>query len=664
MRKWLRTVLIGIALMVVLLPLLTERSEAATVKVSTLAELREAVNVPHTTVILQADISCSKESVAEISASDVIVNLNGHTVSSTVENSAMFFITGDRVKIYNGTLEGKKDRVSAFGFHGTTKLAQLEDLTVRNTESLLKVSALFETIILNRVDYTQSTTRNDRSCIDAYTPGRILLNDVSIECWNSWAIELANGARALLGNVSIQLHRSNSEIGLLVNDLSDEEVKKGTVKIGSDYRLGNANLKVDGVLWPSAKKLEAGRRRTEHAYKIMGTNLESTLPSTSPIGSVALSIQEPKAGQKPDCEPQVIHGNAYLQVTGQSFFMNDIVWKDITDSEVGDHMDPETETFQSGHTYEAYIYLTPEPGWAFSNQTEVGINGKVVESRYRSDLTPKQMAVDYKYKVPGGTDPVSSTYDIDLTGGSMTIENGVEVYAFMVTTEALMSEGRIAWKGNEYGDRVAFDLDQDGKWDVLCVLHGPAAVEELSKQTITFYKLPSCSVTGMYTLSLSEEETQDFPADVPWFSKLIFRFSDAVNASYKIAGIADKTYTGQALKPAPTVRLVNGSDQLTLKKDSDYTLSYQNNVNAGTATVVVKGKDLPLGTLKKTFKILPVDLAAAATKTSVSGIKASYTATGKAIKPTPTVKALVGGSTKTLKAGTDYTVKYTNNINA
>ena len=42
-----------------------------------------------------------------------------------------------------------------------------------------------------------------------------------------------------------------------------------------------------------------------------------------------------------------------------------------------------------------------------------------------------------------------------------------------------------------------------------------------------------------------------------------------------------------------------------LKKNTDYTLTYYNNINIGTATVVIKGKGDYRGTVKKTFNIVP-----------------------------------------------------------
>ena len=117
-----------------------------------------------------------------------------------------------------------------------------------------------------------------------------------------------------------------------------------------------------------------------------------------------------------------------------------------------------------------------------------------------------------------------------------------------------------------------------------------------------------------------------------------------------VSTIADQTYTGSALKPAPTVKI--GST--TLKSGTDYTLSYKNNTNVGTATITITGKGNYTGTRTATFKVVPASLS----KATVSTI-ADQTYTGRALKPAPMVKI---GST-TLKSGTDYTLSYKNNTN-
>ena len=71
-----------------------------------------------------------------------------------------------------------------------------------------------------------------------------------------------------------------------------------------------------------------------------------------------------------------------------------------------------------------------------------------------------------------------------------------------------------------------------------------------------------------------------------------------------ISSSYDKTYTGNAKKPTVRVKYKQSSKKtLTLKKDTDYTLSYKNNINAGTGTIIIKGKGNYTGTKNVSFKI-------------------------------------------------------------
>jgi len=78
--------------------------------------------------------------------------------------------------------------------------------------------------------------------------------------------------------------------------------------------------------------------------------------------------------------------------------------------------------------------------------------------------------------------------------------------------------------------------------------------------------------------------------------------------------VEDKTYTGEEIKPVPDVKL-NGK---TLTADVDYTVSYSNNTNAGTATVKITGIGQYQGTVTKTFTIKKADPVLAFANTSVS----------------------------------------------
>ena len=117
-------------------------------------------------------------------------------------------------------------------------------------------------------------------------------------------------------------------------------------------------------------------------------------------------------------------------------------------------------------------------------------------------------------------------------------------------------------------------------------------------------------------------------------------------------GTTSYTYDGSAKQPSVTVKY--GST--TLIKDTDYTVTYSNNTNAGTATVTITGKGGYTGSTTKNFSINAKSISSATVTLSQS----SYTYDGTEKKPTVTVK----DGTKTLTSGTDYTVSYSNNINA
>ena len=87
------------------------------------------------------------------------------------------------------------------------------------------------------------------------------------------------------------------------------------------------------------------------------------------------------------------------------------------------------------------------------------------------------------------------------------------------------------------------------------------------------------------------------------------------------------TYRGRGIKPTVTVKY--GSTKLV--KGTDYTVSYSNNTNVGTAVITVKGKGRYAGTATKKFTVKPLNVTSSYAKLSIP--YASYTYTGKAITP-------------------------------
>lgn len=116
-----------------------------------------------------------------------------------------------------------------------------------------------------------------------------------------------------------------------------------------------------------------------------------------------------------------------------------------------------------------------------------------------------------------------------------------------------------------------------------------------------------------------------------------------------IGSIADQSYMGNEITPSISVT-VNG---VKLSQGTDYQLAYQNNVNAGEATVVVKPAS-GIGSEKRaTFRIAPASLD----QVSIGAIE-SQKYTGQAITPVPEV--MFNG--KTLVKDVDFALAYMNNI--
>ncbi len=117
--------------------------------------------------------------------------------------------------------------------------------------------------------------------------------------------------------------------------------------------------------------------------------------------------------------------------------------------------------------------------------------------------------------------------------------------------------------------------------------------------------------------------------------------------------IANQSYTGKKLEPQVSVRF---SDR-KLTSNKDYSTEYINNINVGTANVIVTGlEDFSMLVTKVDFAIIAVSID----KAEIVSIP---TQTTNGLTPCePKVKVKFNG--KTLKEGEDYTVSYKNNGSA
>ncbi len=124
-------------------------------------------------------------------------------------------------------------------------------------------------------------------------------------------------------------------------------------------------------------------------------------------------------------------------------------------------------------------------------------------------------------------------------------------------------------------------------------------------------------------------------------------------ANVQLENASNLYYTGNAIEP---VVKISGAEQ-----NRDFTVSYDKNVKAGTATVTVKGIGKYTGTVKKTFKIAPFDIQQnpeGKLSYQTAGMEVPYMKGGSKLKASD-LKAVFNG--KNLVEGTDYTLVYSGN---
>ena len=202
------------------------------------------------------------------------------------------------------------------------------------------------------------------------------------------------------------------------------------------------------------------------------------------------------------------------------------------------------------------------------------------------------------------------TVEGDLNDATVTV-NGEYFY----TNSSITPEVSVTWNGTQ--------LTKDTDYTVNCTNNTNAGTATV---TVTG--------TGYYTGKKMEN-----------FTIAPAQLNDAtvnVNGTY--------TYTGQAQTPAANDVVVTLGGK-TVPSDQ-YTISASNNINAGQATVTVTGTGNYIGTKTESFTIAPASLNDA--KVEVSGGQFIYDGTSK--DPTVTVTL----DSKTLSAGTDYTLSYSN----
>jgi hypothetical protein len=194
-------------------------------------------------------------------------------------------------------------------------------------------------------------------------------------------------------------------------------------------------------------------------------------------------------------------------------------------------------------------------------------------------------------------------------------------------------------------------------YDYLYIYGNPNPEESNQTSTDPMEVTPDNAPACMTVRHLSSSNFRNY---VNIFFKIVP--ADIATATADIIG--DRAYTGGVVEPE--IRLALGD--VPLRNGTDYTLSYRNNTEPGTAEIIVSGKGNLTGAKTLAFNIVknaeaqtaPADMTAAApidiSAAIITPVK-TRTYTGKALKPA--VNLSYNGAA--LKNGGDYSIGYANN---
>lgn len=138
---------------------------------------------------------------------------------------------------------------------------------------------------------------------------------------------------------------------------------------------------------------------------------------------------------------------------------------------------------------------------------------------------------------------------------------------------------------------------------------------------------------------------------------LTFAITDKTPISrVTVAKIPNQAYSGEKITPAPVVKYKKS----TLVEHVDYELEYRDNVEIGTAALILRGKGDYVGSKTVSFQITGGSLK----KAKVTGLISPVVYTGTEIRQNAVLTIKVNGTDVTLQSGKDYTVSYQNNVKA
>ena len=277
------------------------------------------------------------------------------------------------------------------------------------------------------------------------------------------------------------------------------------------------------------------------------------------ITNGSITLREKLTGDLPIAIVKPVKGNTpQSTITATAQYTGTIAWEG------------NPTTFAANTVYTAKVKLTANTGYQFAD----GVNPTVAGSNSVTDVTVKDSGskLEFKATFPKTNDKDPATITNPPTANTLT---------YTGSEQELVTAG-----SGVTGGTLKYRLGESGTWSTAI----PKA--EDAKNYTVYYKVVgdsshSDSVMKSVTVTIVKKNIGD--------------------SSVTVDAIAGVTYDGgNELKPLPVVK----DGTATLTKGTDYTVSYTNNTNAGTATVTITGKGNYTNTKTANFTINPKNVAA------------------------------------------------------
>ena len=278
----------------------------------------------------------------------------------------------------------------------------------------------------------------------------------------------------------------------------------------------------------------------------------------------------------------------------------------------------------------------------------------VIEDQYYtgSEIVPQFTLKNGDYVLKEGVDyTVTGSSNVNVGTAVLTItglgtyEDGEKILTFKILPKPF-EELEI-----NYSQSVDYAMGQAVYPDVT-IMNGSNVLEEGIDYEITYDNNVNASEEATFTITSLNDNYEGGPVTKTF---TVSPLQIKQTQGFSITDIDDQQYTGSEIAPAVTIKKSYSGKTYILMQDVDYTVTFgDNNVEVGNeVNVTIEGIGNFAGTITKTFNIVKRELSSCV----ISSIP-NQSFTGSAITPSITIK----NGEETLEEGTDYTLKYSNNI--